>query len=211
MTITAKWLRTLHSKHLSGSLTVMSLVSLGYACDVQTLDSSTSDHASAVEALSGAAGARPEPARGKHDRGLHGGCPASCGDGALQAGEQCDDGNTTSRDGCSASCGFDDDTSTPGDDRPGFMVCGSSNCATGDECCLDGSGNVRVCQLPGTTCNGVWGECDGPEDCSNGDLCWEARWPLCTPPDSLDPRGTRRCHTDADCQEDTTCMSGSCR
>jgi len=34
-------------------------------------------------------------------------CPgetAACGDGALDTGEQCDDGNTTSCDGCSASC-----------------------------------------------------------------------------------------------------------
>ena len=29
---------------------------------------------------------------------------ATCGDGILQAGEACDDHNTASRDGCSASC-----------------------------------------------------------------------------------------------------------
>jgi cysteine-rich repeat protein len=29
---------------------------------------------------------------------------AVCGNGAVEAGEQCDDGNTTSGDGCSATC-----------------------------------------------------------------------------------------------------------
>lgn len=207
MTTTAKM-------HLSVSLTIVSLVSLGYACDVQTLQSKTNESTATVESLYAAAGTGAGPdatAHRKRKHCHHDACPASCGDGVLQAGEQCDDGNTTSRDGCSASCGFDDDTRTPGDDRPGFMVCGSSNCATGDECCIDGSGNTRTCQLPGTTCAAVWGDCDGPEDCANGELCWEARWPFCTAPDSLDPRGTRRCHVDADCQENTTCTGGYCR
>jgi len=33
-----------------------------------------------------------------------GNCPAVCGNGVLEAGEQCDDGNTTNGDGCSSTC-----------------------------------------------------------------------------------------------------------
>src|SRR5512132_4183336 len=32
---------------------------------------------------------------------------AVCGDGTIDAGEECDDGNTTSGDGCSATCVFE--------------------------------------------------------------------------------------------------------
>jgi cysteine-rich repeat protein len=29
---------------------------------------------------------------------------ATCGDGVVDAGEDCDDGNTTNRDGCESNC-----------------------------------------------------------------------------------------------------------
>ncbi|MDB4991688.1 MAG: Multiple EGF-like-domain protein 3 precursor, partial [Myxococcaceae bacterium] len=45
-------------------------------------------------------------------------CPG-CGNGVLEAGEQCDDGNPYSHDGCDTTCNLDDNTNTPGDDRPG--------------------------------------------------------------------------------------------
>jgi cysteine-rich repeat protein len=32
------------------------------------------------------------------------GAEARCGNGVLEAGEECDDGNTDSGDGCSATC-----------------------------------------------------------------------------------------------------------
>jgi cysteine-rich repeat protein len=31
-------------------------------------------------------------------------CPVACGDGVVSSGEECDDGNTVSRDGCSSTC-----------------------------------------------------------------------------------------------------------
>jgi uncharacterized protein (TIGR03382 family) len=42
--------------------------------------------------------------------------PAACGNGIVESGETCDDGNTVSNDGCSATCTTE--TVTPGDDEP---------------------------------------------------------------------------------------------
>ena len=39
--------------------------------------------------------------------------PSGCGDGDLDSGEQCDDDNTTSGDGCSSGCELEDNTCTP--------------------------------------------------------------------------------------------------
>jgi cysteine-rich repeat protein len=44
------------------------------------------------------------PSVGSCDASCHN---ASCGDGALQGGEQCDDGNRTNLDGCDSSCKFE--------------------------------------------------------------------------------------------------------
>ncbi len=40
---------------------------------------------------------------------------ASCGDGVIDPGEQCDDGNTIDGDGCSAICGLEESTTTNDD------------------------------------------------------------------------------------------------
>jgi uncharacterized delta-60 repeat protein len=53
----------------------------------------------------------------------------SCGDGILDAGEQCDDGNTTDGDCCSSACTFE----------PSGAPCSDANaCTTGEAC--DGAG-----------------------------------------------------------------------
>lgn len=41
------------------------------------------------------------------------GSPVACGDGTLQAGEECDDGNTASGDGCSWVCAVESPDATP--------------------------------------------------------------------------------------------------
>jgi hypothetical protein len=114
----------------------------------------------------------------------------------------------TSDDGC--SCSVNDDPNTVGDDRPGYMACGDNTCATNDECCWDGSGNIKTCLEKGATCEGVWGQCDGPEDCAPDEVCWQARWALCSPVDQTDPRGARRCHTSSQCDLSQDCSSGFC-
>ena len=49
-----------------------------------------------------------------------------CGNGVVDTGEACDDGNTTDGDGCSATCGIE---VTGGDDQPGKA--GGGCCSTG--------------------------------------------------------------------------------
>ena len=54
--------------------------------------------------------------------------PATCGNGVVDPGEQCDDGNTTSGDGCSSTC--QDETTMPGK-KSGGGCCSASGGATG--------------------------------------------------------------------------------
>jgi cysteine-rich repeat protein len=61
----------------------------------------------ATSATSGLAGALADFNEGDTGPGHCGDTPPpepACGDGVLDAGEQCDDGNTTDGDGCSATC-----------------------------------------------------------------------------------------------------------
>ena len=60
--------------------------------------------------------------------------PVFCGDGVVGAGEQCDDFNAVSGDGCSATCqleaGFMCSSSWRSPDAPGAPVCGCGVCST---------------------------------------------------------------------------------
>jgi cysteine-rich repeat protein len=87
-----------------------------------------------------------------------------CGNTTVDAGEQCDDGNTTSGDCCSATCQYE----------PASTVCRAAAgvCDLPEQC--DGSG---VC-LPdgfvaaGTPCRPVAGACDVAESCDgSGPAC----------------------------------------
>jgi cysteine-rich repeat protein len=69
-----------------------------------------------------------------------------CGDGALDAGEQCDDGNATDGDCCSSACRFE---------TAGAPCTDGSVCTLGDNC--DGAGGC------------VWTSCDVGRGC--GQLC----------------------------------------
>ena len=68
-----------------------------------------------------------------------------CGDGMIETGEQCDDGNTTAGDGCSATC----QTEPP--------VCGNGHVETGEQCddgnTVSGDGCSSTCKIevPGST------------------------------------------------------------
>ncbi len=70
-----------------------------------------------------------------------GGCPpqtgggAVCGNGSVETGEQCDDGNTVSDDGCSSSCQTETGGSTCGDGTVGTgEQCDDGNTVSGDGC-----------------------------------------------------------------------------
>ena len=88
---------------------------------------------------------------------------AVCGDGAMQFGEQCDDGNAANGDCCSSSCQYE----TAG------AVCSDGNVCTVGDACLSGacgSGQPRDLDTDGH----VDGTCGG-DDCDDADgLVWSA-------------------------------------
>jgi cysteine-rich repeat protein len=81
---------------------------------------------------------------------------SSCGDGTKDPGEQCDDGNLISGDGCSASCLLEG-------------VCGDGITGAGEECddgnTVSGDGCSATCQLETVCGNGV---IEGAEQCDDG-------------------------------------------
>jgi cysteine-rich repeat protein len=59
---------------------------------------------------------------------------ASCGDGVVDAGEQCDDGNTVDRDGCSATCTIESVSVCGDGHKDGAEQCDDGNTVDGDGC-----------------------------------------------------------------------------
>ncbi len=79
-----------------------------------------------------------------------------CGNGVVESGEQCDDGNTTNGDGCSSTC----QTEGP---------CGNGVVNAGEQCddgnTADGDGCSSTCQLETVCGNGI---VEGAEQCDDG-------------------------------------------
>src|SRR6185312_13958997 len=59
-----------------------------------------------------------------------------CGDGTVNTGEQCDDGNTSNGDGCSSTCQKESTPSTCGDGNVDVATetCDDGNTVSGDGC-----------------------------------------------------------------------------
>jgi len=64
-------------------------------------------------------------------------CTPVCGDGFVEPGEECDDGNTVNGDGCSSTCKRE----------PAHQLL-----ATGQTICWDSTGNVIACRDPRPVC-----------------------------------------------------------
>jgi cysteine-rich repeat protein len=133
-----------------------------------------------------------------------------CGDGTLDAGEQCDDGNVVDGDCCSSTCQFeapaspctDGDACTQSDACDGAGVCVGSNpviCAALDQCHVAGVCNpgTGVCSNPnqpdGTTCND--GSACTPTDACSAGVCVGSNPVVCT---ALD-----QCHVAGVCNPGT--------
>lgn len=92
----------------------------------------------------------------------------------------------------------DDDSSTPGDDRAGYLPCDQfmnpMTCGPGTICCISGCAAPEACARPQA-------ECDGPEDCASGELCWAGSKSggTCSAEVVVMSAVTAKCHTSADC------------
>jgi fibro-slime domain-containing protein len=109
----------------------------------------------------------------------------SCGDGVIERNEGCDDGNTTSGDGCSRICQVESNWNCPKEGQPceNLAKCGNG-ILTSDETCddgntLDGDGCSKdcktvekgwQCRVPGKPCTPSCGDgvVSGTETCDDG-------------------------------------------
>lgn len=139
-------------------------------------------------------------------------CKASlCGDGFVDAakGEQCDDGNTSPGDGCSATC--KGTCANPATDCPApsticeVAVCAASVCSTSPAAEGQTCGNGLVCTAgkcvaPGQVCGN--GKLEMGESCDDGNA---------TPGDGCETNCTFTCKTAAtDCPAAPACQSAVC-
>lgn len=93
-----------------------------------------------------------------------------CGDGNVDAGEECDDGNTDNNDGCLADC-------RDAECIPGQGGCGDGNSCTTDTCqegrCVSTDNTVScddgLACTTGDVCSG--GVCAGQDACGDGKRC----------------------------------------
>jgi cysteine-rich repeat protein len=114
--------------------------------------------------------------------GAGGCCAPGCGDGVLDAGEQCDDGNTAAGDGCSPTCQLEV-SPTCGDgvvDLQNGEQCDDGNNTSGDGC-------SAACTIePAATCG------DGVLDIANDEECDDGNTTAgdgCSPACQLEPVG----------------------
>jgi cysteine-rich repeat protein len=104
---------------------------------------------------------------------------ATCGNGTLEGAEVCDDGNTSSGDGCSADCLSDETCGNGYLDVATGEQCDDGNNVSGDGCsgdCLSDETCGNGVQDPGEVCDdgnvrsgdGCSGDCQSDETCGNG-------------------------------------------
>jgi cysteine-rich repeat protein len=147
----------------------------------------------------------------------------SCGDGHVDTGEQCDDGNKIAGDCCSPTCTFE----------PATTVCrASAGACDVAETCTGSSGTCRpdVVAISGTPCRPAAGDCDLAEVCDGASKACPAdakKTGVCRPstgacdvaescngvsntcpPDGKVPDGTS-CAPDA-CTTGAVCSGGTC-
>jgi len=126
---------------------------------------------------------------------------AVCGNSVLEQGEACDDGNIADGDGCSATCQFDDNLCTNGDDRPGYVLCtgflqNDQVCGPDTICCWYSGTCAPVSEGCQAAPNfGYVVRCDGPEDCPSLCLTTGRYGTFCGVVEQINPSVFPVCHT----------------
>ena len=82
-----------------------------------------------------------------------------CGNGVLQIGEECDDGNNEDGDGCSSTCQIEAGGCTSG------AQCDDGNACTSDSCNTTTGQCTNTVSAVGTVCRSAAGVCDAEEVC----------------------------------------------
>ncbi|MGD9765170.1 MAG: hypothetical protein AB7V27_15815 [Candidatus Binatia bacterium] len=116
----------------------------------------------------------------------------ACGNGVVQAGEECDDGNVEGGDCCSVTCEYEPIGNACATDGE---ICTADVC-DGAGTCLHAAGNA------GAICRAAAGECDLAEAC-------DGNTPLC-PEDVFQPDGTPCSNDGVYCSGEETCHIGTC-
>jgi cysteine-rich repeat protein len=103
--------------------------------------------------------------------GANGSCGSECGDGVIQSGETCDDGNTNNGDGCGANCVVDGGYTCTGEPSVCTPLCGNGALDAGENCddgdTQNGDGCNSSCFVEsGFSCNGEPSVC--VHNCGNG-------------------------------------------
>lgn len=152
--------------------------------------------------------------------GTLGGCPV-CGNGELDGGETCEDGNTANGDGCSSDCQNEkciQQTGAPG--YPTVPLCDDGNFCTTDTC--NTSLNGGTCQHTSKncadnfscttdSCNAQTQECEhvaNDAGCNDGNPCTDDFCSVstgCGGTANSDP-----CNDGDACTENDTCSDGEC-
>ncbi len=137
---------------------------------------------------------------------------SACGDGTVDAGEECDDGNTDDGDCCAADCTFEPQGSTcPEDGNPctdhqcdATGTCQTINnsdpCEDGDYCTVGDQCSSGACGAGGAR------DCSASDDDCNDGVCNETT-NSCEPQAANENAG---CEDGQFCTENTTCSGGSC-
>jgi cysteine-rich repeat protein len=137
--------------------------------------------------------------------------PSNCGDGTVDAGEQCDDGNRNDGDCCNRLCAFetagatctDENACTTGDACNGAGACvGGSprSCDDGNECTRD------ACELATGCIHAIANEgasCDDRNPCTTSEVCMAGQ---CL---GVGVDGT--CDDGNPCTGNDTCTAGICQ
>lgn len=133
-----------------------------------------------------------------------------CGNGKIESGEQCDDGNTNDNDGCSSSCQIESGWSCSGQPSSCSPICGDGEVKGNEQCDLgsnngqSGSCCTSTCKFvsSGTVCRLAAGECDEAEYCK-GDSA------TC-PENAFKDSGTPCTDDGNQCTDDVCNGSGQC-
>jgi cysteine-rich repeat protein len=172
---------------MSSSLRGLALVAvIALGCGTRSLDPGEMSGMGGVSGvvMTGSGGAIADGGSGPPDGTIH---IAVCGDGTVDIGEQCDDGNVRGGDGCSSlcqsecywncgTCGVATTCITPGACGDGYVgwdeACDDGNITGGDGCSADCKLIELgwVCPIPGRRCAPICGDgvVVGPETCDDG-------------------------------------------